>query len=279
MLLWQDHPSSDSFYDSDFADGEVSGAPQDKYEKTEQERHEEQESAEVDGEWGRHDTCNALQTVTNLKNNNFAIIWVYISSRCIYQGTFSAMLEQERQRIEQLTAGWDDPTRVDWGNEESGEADTHTSLERTPSVTLKCTALYSYTVSRIFITFTVYFIYRYLYLHHLTFILTPFSFSFFFFSFFSLFTIHHSSSSSSPHSSSSSSSLHSFFLIHNPHSSSSLPSSLSSPFSPPPSSSSRCPQLSSFLRTPTNFFFLTFLLESISTYSFHINIVLLHYLH
>lgn len=56
------------------------------------------------------------------------------------------MLEQERQRIEQLTAGWDDPTRVDWGNEDAGD-EIAPSLQRTPSVTLKCTALYSYTVS------------------------------------------------------------------------------------------------------------------------------------
>lgn len=59
------------------------------------------------------------------------------------------MLEQERQRIEQLTAGWDDPTRVDWGAEEGGDNEDgqHTQLQRTPSVPLKCTALYSYTVS------------------------------------------------------------------------------------------------------------------------------------
>nr|CAD7570939.1 unnamed protein product [Timema californicum] len=29
-----------------------------------------------------------------------------------------AMVEQERQRLEQLTAGWDDPTQVDWGHTE-----------------------------------------------------------------------------------------------------------------------------------------------------------------
>lgn len=58
------------------------------------------------------------------------------------------MLEQERQRIEQLTAGWDDPTRVDWGAEETGDAEEHQQLQRTPSIPLKCTALYSYTVSK-----------------------------------------------------------------------------------------------------------------------------------
>lgn len=60
---------------------------------------------------------------------------------------FVAILEQERQRIEQLTAGWDDPTRVDWGAEEAAESDDVSQLQRTPSVPLKCTALYSYTVS------------------------------------------------------------------------------------------------------------------------------------
>jgi hypothetical protein len=61
------------------------------------------------------------------------------------------MLEQERQRIEQLTAGWDDPTQVDWGTEELAET-TETAIQRqesTPSIPLlKCTALYSYTVKR-----------------------------------------------------------------------------------------------------------------------------------
>lgn len=61
------------------------------------------------------------------------------------------MLQQERQRIEQLTAGWDDPTQVDWGPEETSEAQPVEDTEVTqPSDTVplfKCTALYSYTVS------------------------------------------------------------------------------------------------------------------------------------
>lgn len=57
------------------------------------------------------------------------------------------MLEQERQRIEQLTAGWDDPTQVDWGAEEDQTGD-EARAEAVKSVPgLKCTALYSYTVS------------------------------------------------------------------------------------------------------------------------------------
>lgn len=57
------------------------------------------------------------------------------------------MLEQERQRIEQLTAGWDDPTQVDWGAMDSSVgADTSVPPVST-GPTYKCTALYSYTVS------------------------------------------------------------------------------------------------------------------------------------
>lgn len=54
------------------------------------------------------------------------------------------MLEQERQRIEQLTAGWDDPTQVDWGAESEQDGITTESAPSGP--VLKCTALYSYTV-------------------------------------------------------------------------------------------------------------------------------------
>lgn len=56
------------------------------------------------------------------------------------------MLEQERQRIEQLTAGWDDPTQVDWGAEESEHGDGMQTETAPTGPVLKCTALYSYTV-------------------------------------------------------------------------------------------------------------------------------------
>lgn len=70
------------------------------------------------------------------------------------------MLEQERQRIEQLTAGWDDPTQVDWGPEDSSEpppaSESTAEVETTvvasvePTVPVyKCTALYTYTVSAV----------------------------------------------------------------------------------------------------------------------------------
>ncbi|XP_050518858.1 protein nervous wreck isoform X2 [Diabrotica virgifera virgifera] len=109
-----DHPSSDSFYDSDFADGEPTAGPVETRVEAvskEEERRESQsdhyEAAEVD-----------------------------------------AMLEQERQRIEQLTAGWDDPTQVDWGTEDNAEEGEGLvgRQEAVPSTPLlKCTALYSYT--------------------------------------------------------------------------------------------------------------------------------------
>ncbi|XP_063910866.1 protein nervous wreck-like isoform X1 [Zophobas morio] len=108
-----DHPSSDSFYDSDFADGETVTVQPPQVEKQQDKdsvgsQQDQFENAEVDGEW--------------------------------------AMLEQERQRIEQLTAGWDDPTQVDWGTEDSSEPEPIMRQESTPSVPLlKCTALYSYT--------------------------------------------------------------------------------------------------------------------------------------
>ncbi|KAG5314571.1 FCSD2 protein, partial [Acromyrmex insinuator] len=60
---------------------------------------------------------------------------------------FLALLEQEKQRIEQLTAGWDDPTAVNWDNEEKDEQEmTHETPEMPSNQPIyKCTALYSYT--------------------------------------------------------------------------------------------------------------------------------------
>jgi len=70
------------------------------------------------------------------------------------------MVEQERQRLEQLTAGWDDPTQVDWGPDEGDtiigapEGDVEVvqqppivDVTIEPSQTYKCIALYNYTVS------------------------------------------------------------------------------------------------------------------------------------
>ncbi|XP_061506529.1 protein nervous wreck isoform X1 [Anopheles gambiae] len=66
-------------------------------------------------------------------------------------------VEQERQKIEQISHGWDDPIQVDWGAEEaataaassqvaSQESSTAAAQPREPAgQTFKCTALYSYT--------------------------------------------------------------------------------------------------------------------------------------
>lgn len=55
VLMLQDHPSSDSFYDSDFADTETAAIGGEKVEKEEVEMPvaDTYENPEVDGEWGR----------------------------------------------------------------------------------------------------------------------------------------------------------------------------------------------------------------------------------
>ncbi|XP_023704250.1 protein nervous wreck isoform X6 [Cryptotermes secundus] len=114
-------PTSDSLYDSDIDQGsEVAAVDRKGSETGVPEDEKDSGGAEVDGEW--------------------------------------AMVEQERQRLEQLTAGWDDPTQVDWGPD---EGDTITgapegeleAVQQPPTVditiepghTYKCIALYNYT--------------------------------------------------------------------------------------------------------------------------------------
>ncbi|CAK9829416.1 Protein nervous wreck [Anthophora retusa] len=112
-----EHPSSDSFYDSDGdggsdlttveRPGSARNVPQQEEETTTEER-QRHDSEEVD-----------------------------------------ALLEEEKQRIEQLTVGWDDPLAVNWDTEEKDEQETHETQEtsKPPSTQqiYKCTALYSYT--------------------------------------------------------------------------------------------------------------------------------------
>lgn len=65
------------------------------------------------------------------------------------QEEVDAVLEQERKKMEQLTAGWDDPTAVDWGAEEAAAEASAAAASGQPATTteqiFKCTALYSYT--------------------------------------------------------------------------------------------------------------------------------------
>lgn len=50
--------------------------------------------------------------------------------------------------MEQMSAGWEDPSQTDWGNEkaESVEPVASSSASASATQTFKCTALYSYTV-------------------------------------------------------------------------------------------------------------------------------------
>lgn len=59
-----------------------------------------------------------------------------------------AMFEEERQRIESLTVGWDDPTQVNWGEAETAAPTGQETVEQPAAPLYKCTALYSYTVRK-----------------------------------------------------------------------------------------------------------------------------------
>ncbi|KAL9700514.1 hypothetical protein quinque_003955 [Culex quinquefasciatus] len=54
-------------------------------------------------------------------------------------------VEQERQKIEQISHGWEDPTQMDWGNEDTAVAEASMPPQQPAGQTFKCTALYSYT--------------------------------------------------------------------------------------------------------------------------------------
>ncbi|CAH2008525.1 unnamed protein product [Acanthoscelides obtectus] len=118
-----DHPSSDSYYDSDFAEGDGSTVPA---------------------------STGAEPASTRRDSSDDEMVRRESQSEHQYESAdVDAVLDQERQRIENLTAGWEDPTQVDWGTEDSAETETAESTgsaEKRASVPLlKCTALYSYT--------------------------------------------------------------------------------------------------------------------------------------
>ncbi|XP_008553821.1 protein nervous wreck isoform X2 [Microplitis demolitor] len=113
-----EHPSSDSFYDSD----NDAGSDLTTVERPGSARHSSQHEDESYSERERHDSAEV-----------------------------DALLEEEKQRMEDTVAGWDDPTSIDWGTtDEKGEVvTTDAGGEATdPNAGLqifKCTALYSYT--------------------------------------------------------------------------------------------------------------------------------------
>ncbi|GLH07292.1 Uncharacterized protein GBIM_12792 [Gryllus bimaculatus] len=92
-----------------------------------------------------------LQLLSQFPQN----IHFYLNKLIFAQNEVNTMVEQERQRLEQLTAGWDDPTQVDWGpddSEVSAAPDANTDSLQTvvtapPSADhpCKCIALYNYT--------------------------------------------------------------------------------------------------------------------------------------
>ncbi|KAE9540043.1 hypothetical protein AGLY_005295 [Aphis glycines] len=101
-----------SDYDSeDYGDGPSdSPVPSDQPQSSSQDEEDRPDSAEIDKDW--------------------------------------ALVEKERQRIEQLTAGWDDPTQVNWEETRDTEEKTmypQTAPEEPEGPVYKCTALYSYT--------------------------------------------------------------------------------------------------------------------------------------
>ncbi|XP_028035706.1 F-BAR and double SH3 domains protein 2 isoform X2 [Bombyx mandarina] len=104
-----DQPSSDSFYDSDNTEGEAAASV-----------------AGTSGSGGHQRTTSGSQHEDD------------------HEDEVDAALEIERQRIEQLAGGWDDPTQVNWG-ESDPEPSTSEPIEPPAPPLYKCTALYSYT--------------------------------------------------------------------------------------------------------------------------------------
>ncbi|XP_026326395.1 F-BAR and double SH3 domains protein 2 isoform X2 [Hyposmocoma kahamanoa] len=105
-----DQPSSDSFYDSDNTDGEAGP------------------SAATAASAAQHQ-----RTTSGSQHDDD------------HDEDVDAMLEEERQRIESLTVGWDDPTQVNWGEAEPAAPAGQETVDQPAPPLYKCTALYSYT--------------------------------------------------------------------------------------------------------------------------------------
>lgn len=108
-----EHPSTDSFYDSDNTDQEAH--PSTTHTTTQKELPQSRQPEVVEDDSSQSES---------------------------EEGDVDAMLDRERQKIEQLTAGWDDPTTVDWGAEENAAQADIPPVSSGPI--FKCTALYSY---------------------------------------------------------------------------------------------------------------------------------------
>lgn len=114
------HPSSDSFYDSDNEGQESQSKP---VQPTQQQPQFATTAAAVS--YSMEDSDEESMCDTN---------------------DVDVVVEQERQKIEQITAGWDDPTQVDWANSAAEPEHSSSEVEGDSSVPVfKCTALYSYT--------------------------------------------------------------------------------------------------------------------------------------
>ncbi|XP_043463279.1 protein nervous wreck isoform X1 [Leptopilina heterotoma] len=108
-----EHPSSDSFYDSD---GDA-GSDLTTVERPGSTHTSAQQDEDIIEDRQRHDSSEV-----------------------------NALLEQEQQRIEDITAGWDDPANLDWSKLDEDESATTQDSADVPSnqQIFKCTALYSY---------------------------------------------------------------------------------------------------------------------------------------
>lgn len=91
-----------------------------------------------------------LVTVKKVRDVNILTLSFYIL-------IFNTQIEVEEQVPEPTaampmmsaatTGGWEDPTEVNWGEEEEEEKDEQPIAPEPKEVIFKCTALYSYTVS------------------------------------------------------------------------------------------------------------------------------------
>lgn len=125
-----DHPSSDSFYDSDNTDQEPTsgnGGPSAAFETY---TPSKPAAAAADTVAETHEDADSSSDGNDSSTEADGV---------------DAVVEQGRQKIEQLTVGWDDPTAVDWGAENNANGTATADALATAEPIFKCTALYSYT--------------------------------------------------------------------------------------------------------------------------------------